>query len=96
MWRIPSTSVEYVGPVSIPQATTDMPVDLAVIDRSRDEPADADWHTASIWDSTGAWLLIGPGTSVALADGAYQVFARVTAPPERPVIRVENGQVLIT
>jgi hypothetical protein len=96
VWKVPSTSVVYVGPVTIPQATTDMPVKLALIPRGVDEPADADWHAADIWDSTGAWLRIGPGTDRPLTDGLYQMFAQVTAGAEVPVIEVENGLVRIT
>lgn len=98
MWRIASTSLEYIGPITIPGATAGMPVEIAVIARGLDEPAESDWHAATSWNGTEAFLLVGPGVggAMVLTDGAYQVFARVTAPPEKPVIEVEDGFVRVT
>lgn len=84
MASIPSGSVEYLH-VPITGATDSMPVEIAVIGRDA-EPVDADWKTA-IWDGSDAKILIGPGTSLALADAIYSVWAQVTAPPEKVVLK---------
>jgi hypothetical protein len=81
---IPSSSTEYLH-VPITGATDSMPVELAIIGRTG-EPVDADWKSA-IWDGADAKILIGPGTSLALTDAVYSVWARVTAPPEKVVLK---------
>lgn len=96
MWKIPSTSTEFLGPITIPSAALSDSVDIAVIPRGIDEPADADWHRADIWDGSVAWLKIGPQGTLTLTDGMYQAFARVTTAAEKPVIEIEDGLVRIT
>lgn len=54
------------------------------------EPAEDDWRTAS-WSGVtakgaDARILVGPGGDVALSEGTYQLWVRVTAPPERPMM----------
>jgi hypothetical protein len=56
------------------------------------EPTTPDWKTAS-WETDAATepdtyfarCLVGPGGTVTLADGTYQVWVRVTDSPEIPV-----------
>jgi len=63
------------------------------------EPTEEDWHAAD-WAGVkaagaDARILVGPGEgSVALADGAYQMWVRVDAPPEQPML--PSGLVFIT
>lgn len=83
---IPSVSLEYLH-VPVGGATAGMPVELAVIDAGAEEPEEVDWVPADVWDGTTAKLLVGPAGTLELADGTYQVWVRVTAPPEKPVVR---------
>lgn len=71
-------------------------VEIAMIQAA--EPSSGDWKSAS-WSSVtprGAWarILIGPGTPLALSDGTYQMWVRVTGSPEAPVLYA--GEVVIT
>ncbi|MFC7582445.1 hypothetical protein ACFQYP_00545 [Nonomuraea antimicrobica] len=55
-----------------------------------DEPSEEGWHTAS-WSGVtakgaDARILIGPGGDVTLPEGTYQMWVRVDAPPERPMM----------
>ncbi|TYK45177.1 hypothetical protein [Actinomadura decatromicini] len=93
MLIIPSTSREYIH-VPVSGATADQPVELAVVDIGAEEPAEDDWVPADVWDGSTAKLLIGPGGTLLLADGAYRVWVRVTAEPEIPVLR--SGLLRIT
>lgn len=85
MLRIPSTSKEYVH-VPVTGAEDDMTVDIAIVASTLEEPASGDWKPA-VWDGTDAKVLIGPGTSLALANGTYRVWVRIAAAPELPVVR---------
>lgn len=85
MLRIPSTSKEYLH-VPVTGAEGSMPVEIAVVASTLEEPASGDWK-AAVWDGTDAKVLIGPGTSLVLANGLYRAWVRVTASPEMPVIR---------
>lgn len=84
MAAIPSSSVEYLH-VPITGATDSMPVEIAVIARNA-RPASADWNSA-MWDGSDAKVLIGPGTALALSAATYSVWARITASPEKPVLK---------
>jgi hypothetical protein len=95
--RIDSTSKEYVrvpveatnnGLVVNPTAdTVEMAFPAVTVD-----PAGGDWKAAT-WetDSTGtpvrywARCLVGPGGTVTLAVGLYDVWVRITDAPEIPV-----------
>lgn len=71
-------------------------VEVAMIQAAK--PSSGDWKTAA-WGSvtpTGAWarILIGPSTSLALTDGTYQMWVRVTGASEQPVLRA--GEIVIT
>lgn len=62
------------------------------------EPAEGQWQPAS-WgrvarDGAEARVRVGPGGAVALTDGTYQGWVRVTRPDERPVL--SSGLVPIT
>lgn len=84
MASIPSISVEYLH-IPVTGATEDMPVEIAVVARDT-EPGEEDWHTAA-WDGSDAKILIGPGTDLALTDGVYSTWVRVTSTPEIPAMR---------
>ena len=86
MLTIPSISREYIH-IPIGGGSMSTPVEIAVIDDDTEEPTEADWHNADVWDGTTAKLLIGPGGTLELDDGVYRVWVRVTATPEIPVIR---------
>lgn len=54
------------------------------------EPAEEDWHPAS-WAAVSekgadVRILVGPGGGVPLADGTHQMWVRVDAPPEQPLM----------
>lgn len=65
-----------------------LPVQIAIIPLASPEaePEDGDYRDAD-WDGTYAKLLIGAGTTVALAPGQYVVWGRLTAGTRRPVRR---------
>lgn len=85
MLRIPSTSKEFLR-VPVVGAEDTMPVEIAVVASTLEEPASGDWKPA-VWDGTDAKVLIGPGTGLPLANGTYRAWVRVTASPELPVVR---------
>lgn len=94
MIKIPSTSKQYITVPVTGTLTGTEPVHIAVIAATAEEPASGDWKTA-VWDNnTDAKILIGPGTSLALANGLYRVWVKVTASQEIPVIR--SGLLRIT
>ena len=103
---ISSLSKEYVrvrvyaetnGVAVNPTADT---VEMAFISGDT-EPTSPDWKAAS-WetdtttepDTYYARCLVGPGGTVTLADGLYQVWVRVTDSPEIPVKK--SGELRIT
>lgn len=86
MLSLPSISLEYIH-IPVGGATASQTVEIAVIDSGVEEPAEADWNPADVWDGTTAKLLVGPSGTIELPDGTYQVWVRVTATPEIPVIR---------
>lgn len=90
---IPSTSKQFIGVPVTGGYTNSTPVDIAVVAAAVDEPASGDWKTA-VWDSGQAKILIGPGTSLPLADGIYRVWVRITSTAETPVI--PSGLIRIT
>lgn len=105
---IVSTSTEYVWvpvrsdhPIDGPAVLTNYTVDLAFV--TGGDPADADWQPATWEPSTKtidgqayylAKLLVGPAGDIALTDGAWNVYARVTTGDQQPVVRA--GVVLVT
>lgn len=89
MLAIPSASVEYLRSTITGTFTTSMPVEMAVV-QADSEPDSGDWHAAT-WDGADgdadAKVLIGTGSAIgALSDGLYDVWVRVTATPEVPVL----------
>jgi len=89
-----STSREYVPvPVSamvagVPYDPTGDTVQMAFV-AGFGEPASGDWK-AAVWDSAGggryfAQCLIGPGGTVVLAPGVWNVWVKITDSPEVPV-----------
>lgn len=91
--RIPSTSVQYVQMrVDTTVNPTSNLVSMAVTPRGT-EPVAGDFKTATWAAGTPykAQVLIGTGSSVGvLAEGVYQVWVKVTATPEIPVMQSTN------
>ena len=56
----------------------------------------AEWETNTSTDPDTYWArcLVGPGGTVALTDGTYRVWVRITDSPEIPVLR--SGLLIIT
>jgi hypothetical protein len=87
---IASSSLESVlVPVSNVNGTdlSALPVQMAF---TPGEPAGGDWKSATWTTLTNptrylASCLVGPGGTVTLAEGTYQVWVKVTATPEIPV-----------
>lgn len=86
MLSLPSISLEYIH-IPVSGATAGMPVEIAVIPSTAEEPDETDWTPADAWDGTTAKILVGPDGTIDLDNGTYQVWVRVTATPEIPVIR---------
>lgn len=94
--RIPSTSLEYVlVPVTVDGATPNpgLTVEMAIIADGTEEPASGDWKTAA-WDSGRARLLVGTGGDIALTNGNYEIWVRITSSPEVPIRRA--GRLVVT
>jgi len=97
--ELPATSLQYVGvPVTAKKSgllqnpTTD-PVVMAFMPSGKD-PASADWQAATwMTDATGtlpvyyAICLVGPGGTIALGVGTYDVWVKVTDNPEIVVLK---------
>lgn len=49
-------------------------------------PTNPDWQTAG-WDDGSARVLVGPGGTIELAHGTWQIWVRVVDNPEVPVLR---------
>lgn len=94
--KIPRLSVEYLlVPITstLPAANLDdLVVKMAVVDDG-EQPVTADWQTAE-WIGTSIAALIGPGTDIDLGPGTYDVWVKITASPEEPVL--ESGSIHIT
>lgn len=87
MLLIPSLSTEYVHvPIDGPANMTTYDVDMAILQEGQD-PDSGDW-VAAAWEGTDAVVLVGPATSIPLTRGVtYEVWVRITATPEIPVLR---------
>jgi hypothetical protein len=86
--RVVTGSVEYIPfPVSGPPGVdvTTLPLEVAIVTEAHGEPPPADpaW-TAGLWLNGMAAALVD---ETALGNGEYVVFGRLTASPERPVVR---------
>jgi hypothetical protein len=61
-------------------------IEMAIVQDGQD-PASGDWKPAA-WDGNYAIVLVGPATSIPLTRGVtYEVWVRITATPEIPVLR---------
>jgi hypothetical protein len=89
--RISSLSKEYL----LVTVTADVNVLDDVVAWSFTAPAvDPSVWTAGDWDADGkARILLGPGGSLTLAKGMWEVWLKVTDSPEIPVRRV--GQLIV-
>lgn len=58
------------------------------------DPDVATWYTATQVDAETLEILVGPGGTAELAAGKYTIYARVTAPPELPILKA--GSLTIT
>lgn len=96
-----SLSTEYVrsqviaSELGLAVDPTTFPIQVAFVGDG--EPVEADWSPGS-WETIGgryyARALVGPGGDVQLVNGRYAMWVRITAAPEKPVIRA--GGVYIT
>lgn len=91
--RIPSTSVQYVQMrVDTTANPTGNAVSMAIKPRGT-EPEAVDYKSATWAAGTPykAQVRIGTGTDIgALVEGVYQVWVKVTATPEIPVMQSTN------
>ncbi|MFI6496896.1 hypothetical protein [Nonomuraea typhae] len=87
MLQIPSLSTEYVhAPIDGPANMTGFTVEMAILPEGQD-PAGGDWKSAQ-WDGTDAIVMVGPSATIPLTKGVtYEVWVRITATPEIPVLR---------
>lgn len=85
--QIPSLSVEYVhATIDGPSNKTTYDPEMAVLPEGQD-PDSGDWQTAE-WSGDDVICLVGPGTDIELTRGVrYEVWVRITASPEIPVLR---------
>lgn len=93
--RIPSISLEYLKvPIAGPAGVDldEFPVEFAIVDDG-EIPASGDWEDG-LWIGTSAAVLIGPAGTITLTPGTYDVYVRLTATPEIPVL--ESGSIHIT
>jgi hypothetical protein len=93
--QIPAISVEYVqvavtGPAGLD--LSDLDVELAIVADGQ-TPDTGDWK-AGTWIGSSAAVLIGPGTSLELDQGTYDVYVKITSSPEIPVL--PSGSIHIT
>lgn len=100
--RISSLSKEYVGIVVDAEASglavdptgdvVEMAFPLTGVD-----PVSGDWKAAA-WDTDAsttpptyiAQCLVGPGGTIALAKGTYDIWVKVTDSPEIPALQAEH------
>lgn len=87
MLQIPSLSTEYIhAPIDGPPNKTSFDVDMAILPEGQD-PTSGDWKPAE-WAGDDVICLVGPATSIPLTKGVrYEVWVRITASPEIPVLR---------
>lgn len=92
---IPKSSVEYVVVDVASPSVIDVawPVAIAIIPKTKIRPEVADWKVSE-WQDDSARLLIGPGTSLELASGHYDVWVKVTAAPEDAVRRAGSLEIV--
>lgn len=85
--QIPSLSKEYLhATVDGPPNKTSYGVEMAVVQEGQD-PVSGDWKTAA-WSGDDVIVLVGAGTTIPLTRGVtYEVWVRITASPEVPVLR---------
>jgi hypothetical protein len=93
--KIPAISVEYVqvavtGPAGLDLSELD--VELAVVADGQ-VPDVGDWKDGA-WIGSSAAVLIGPGSSLELMPGTYDVYVKITSSPEIPVL--PSGSIHIT
>lgn len=50
----------------------------------------ATWETDAVTSATSARCLVGPGGTVELAVGFYDVYVKITDSPEEPVLRATD------
>lgn len=84
---IPSLSKEYVhATVAGPANKASFAVEMAVVPEGQD-PVSGDWKTAE-WSGDDVIAMVGAGSTIPLTRGVtYEVWVRITASPEIPVLR---------
>lgn len=84
---LPVTSTEDILIPATGDATG-LPVKVAFVLNSEErEPTEVEYHDAA-WEGTDIVLLVGPDSTVVLAEGEYDVWVQVTGvSPRKPVRR---------
>lgn len=91
--RIPAISVEYLQvPITGPVELGELTVELAVVPDGQ-TPDTGDWK-AGAWIGSNASVLIGPGATIPLTRGTYDVYVKITSDQEIPVLL--SGSIHIT
>lgn len=88
-------SKEYLhGPVTASVTLDTQVVEVAFLAAAGKPDGSTTWKAAEWEGTTGSsrsWrILIGPGTTAALAAGIYSVWVRITDSPEQPVRQHDN------
>lgn len=85
--QLPSLSLEYVrATIEGPPNKTSFGPEMAILPEGED-PDSGDWETAE-WSGDDVIILVGPGGAFTLTKGVrYEVWVRITASPEIPVLR---------
>ena len=92
-WEIPSISREWVGPITVTVDGAPVTTFQVAVKPKRVKPVEADW-TAPLELEAELGVLVGDGTAVPLTERAYELWARFTADPERPAIKVGDIRVV--
>lgn len=85
--RIPAISVEYLKvPITGPSSVdlVELSVELAIVPDGQ-SPTSGDWKEG-VWIGSSAAVLIGPGATIPLERGTYDVYVRITSDQEVPVL----------
>ncbi len=93
-WTLPRESVEMIGPITVTDGGTPVTgFEVALIGRTS-RPVGTDWQAPTLVGGA-PYVLVGPGTPLALGPGSYRLWVRYSATPETPVID-DVGTVVIT
>jgi hypothetical protein len=86
-WKLPRLSTEWVGPITVTRDGN--PVTgwkIAIFPHAYQPAAVTEIAETPSTLSGGLGILVGPGTSHALAPGLYRLWIRYVSAPEAPVL----------